>query len=41
MGGHVVRSGNARNTYRVSVGNCEGKEHLVKLDVDGRSVLNT
>jgi hypothetical protein len=34
--GHVARSGEGRNVYRVLVGKPEGKDHLKDQGVDGR-----
>jgi hypothetical protein len=37
--GHVVRKGEGRDVYRVSVGKSEGKNHWEDPGIDGRLIL--
>jgi len=39
MTGHVARTGEKKNAYKILVRNLKGRDHSEKLDVHGKIIL--
>jgi hypothetical protein len=37
--GHVGRTGEMRNSYKIFVGNLKGRDHVKDLGIDGKIIL--